>query len=191
MIGVVFLISCNTTRQEEEKLIKYSESLMMFSPFQVTHFPKDLTQLNNWKYSIYYPESTKYNMKAGIIFDCSADSIFFSKTFESLKRRNIPNFAILSDSLFFIGDTLNDYSKNNFGLPVPSFEDMKDEFGLGGIRMNGKEHVYIIESQPGEYLEKDELVQELKLPGTWSHGFSRGMVVDSIEFRLTYWLVLW
>ena len=193
VILLVFIAfsSCSTNRQEKERLLKYNKALLTFSPIHVTHFPKDLTYLSNRKLYVYYPKSTRYNFKAGIILDCMADSTFFRKSFEALNRRTISNYSILSDSLFFVGDTIHDYSKIKNGIPVPSFIDIKDDFGLGGVRMNKSEHVYIFEAQMGEFLEKDELVNNLMLPENWKHGFSRGVVVDSIEYRLIYWLVLW
>jgi hypothetical protein len=116
--------------------------------------------------------------------------LFFQNTIKALNSRNISNYSINDDKLIFIGNTANNYSIIKNGEPIPSFSDIKDQFGLSDIRLNRKEHIYILECKEGDFLEKEDLVEGLMLPNEWRHGFSRGIVIDRLEYRLTYWLVL-
>lgn len=191
ILSFILLSSCSYNRQEKERLVKYNKALMTFSPDQVAHFPKDLTHIKRRSLHVYYPKSTEYNFKAGIILNSWVDSSFFQNTLEPLKLRNIHNYSIVSDSLIFIGDTINNYSNILCGKPIPSFSDIEDQFGLKNVRLNEKEQVYIIEAKQGEFLEEENLVKGLRVPNFWKHGFSRGIVVDSAEHRLIYWLILW
>lgn len=195
ILTCLFLVSsCLNQRQESQDkrwLDEYNKALMTFSPDQIGHFPNDLTQLSIMKLHIYYPEATKYNYKAGLILNALADSIFYESLLKDLELKNIFNCSISNDSLIFIGDTVNDYSNILYGEPVPTFIDIKDRFGISNTRLNNREEVYIIESKQGEFLKIDNLVEGLKLPTNWLHGYSRGIVTDSLEYRLIYWLVIW
>ncbi len=191
IICIFFLFSCNTgINKEEKRLAIYNEALSTFSPDYIRHFPNDLTHLNKRELFVYYPKSTKYNKKAGLILNSWVDSIFFIKTLSALKSSNLPRYSILSDSLIFIGDT-NEYYSIQGGIPLPSFSDIHDQFGLNNIRLNNREKVYIIETKKGEFLEKENLVEDLFLPQKWQHGLSRGIAIDTIEYRIVYWLVMW
>ena len=184
--------TCNTNKKKEKEWLQtYGNSLLEFNPNMIGHFPFDLTPFEKRKLYIYHLGATDYNNKAGIIIDTWSDSLFFYNTMKALNNRNITNYSINDDKLIFIGDTLTDYSNIKNGKPISSFSNIRDQFGLSNIKLNMKEHVYILECEKGEFLEKEDLTTELMLPDEWKHGFSRGIVADSSEFRLTYWLVLW
>jgi len=192
--GIITVSSCLTQRQESQEkkwLDEYNKALMTFAPDQINHFPNNLTQLSNRELHIFYQGSTEYNHKAGLMLSAISDTMFYKSLIDALVLRNISNYSISSDSLIFIGDTLNDYSNIVNGKPVPTFIDIKDQFGLSNARLNNRERIYIIESKQGEFLNETNSVKGLELPDNWSHGYSRGIVADSLEYRLIYWLVIW
>jgi len=191
-ICVFFLCSCNSSNKEEkERLAIYNEALLTFSPNYIGHFPFDLTHYNRRNLYVYHPGSTKYNLKAGLVLDTWADSVYFKETYRVLKNRSFTSCSILNDTLVLIGDSIADYSNIEHGKPLPAFSDIHDKFGLSDNRLTGKEIVYFIETKKGEFLENEELVKGLKLPKEWEHGLSRGITVDTVEYRLVYWLVMW
>lgn len=188
---LIYLSSCVSNIQEKERLGHYNNALLSFSSDQVSHFPHDLSSFTQWGFITFYPGSTKYNNKAGLFFIALADSSFFRKTVKSLESKGFTNFPIYSDSLMLIGDTLKDYSSLTKGYPVPSFIDIKDEFGVSSSRLNDRETIFIIEAKAGNFLEKNDNIKGLKLPEKWGHGYSRGITADFIENKLIYWLVIW
>ena len=191
LICLLTMNSCFSNIQVREKLNEYNNALLTFTPDQVGHFPHDLTHFIEWGYYVFYPKSTGYNNKAGIIFTALTDSSFYNTTVRSLKLKDFASFSINSDSLIFVGDTVFDYSSIPTDYLIPSFLDIKDQYGVSNMRLNKRERVYIIDSKHGKFLEEEDLVNGLDLPSSWEHGYSRGIVVDDIEQRIFYWLVIW
>jgi len=191
LICLLTLNSCFSNIQVREKLNEYNNGLLTFAPDQISHFPHDLTPFIEWGYYVFYPKSTGYNSKAGIIFTALVDSSFYMTTVRSLKLKGFSSFSINSDSLIFVGDTISDYSSITTDYLIPSFLGVKDQYGVSSIRLNKREQIYIIDSKHGKFLEEEDLVTGLDLPPSWMHGYSRGIVVDDLEQRIFYWLVIW
>ncbi len=188
---ILILSSCGSNLREKERLIRYNEVLLTFTPNQVSHFPHDMTQYENWGFYAYYPKSTVYNNKAGLIFTAQVDSASCQKLKRDLEYQNFTMLSMNNDSLIVIGDTINNYSSIRSGYPIPSFIDVKDQFGISDIRLKNRGQIFIIEAVASEFLDEKNLVTGLKLPENWRHGYSRGIVTDEVDYKIIYWLVLW
>lgn len=191
LICMFYINSCVHNAQENKKLERYNNALLSFTPEQISHFPHDLSSFTKWGYNAFYPGSEKYNNKAGLYFIGISDSAFFKKTVMTLIDKEFKSFSITSNDLIFIGDTINTYSSMEDGYPVPSFDDIKDEFGVGRMRLNSRETIFIIDAKQGVFLDNKDHIKGLKLPEKWKHGYSRGITTDSIEMKLIYWLIVW
>lgn len=194
LVGVIITSSClrNGQKDMEEKWLEnYNSALLTFPTSQTNHFPNSLFQFSFRKLHVYYEGSINYNNKAGLILNSYADSSYYYDLKRSLVLNNFPKYDILSENIIFIGDTINDYSNVAAGIAIPSFSGVGNKYGISNTKLNERGEVYIIESKLGEFLDSTNLTRNLKLPTSWEHGYSRGIVLDSIEFNITYWLVIW
>lgn len=186
------LWSCfSDVKREKEWLLFYGHWILEFSQDVTRHFPYDFSNYTSKRLHVFPETATRYHLKAGLILDTRVNDDFFRDIGKSLLHKEILNFSILNDSIFFLGDTLSDYSSNYYKYPLPDFSDVYDEFGLSSKRLSGKEEVFLIEYKSGEFLEPGHLVKGLLLPEAWKHGMSRGIALDSISNRVVYWLVYW
>lgn len=194
LVGVIFISSClrnGQSSQEEKWLENYNRALLTFHPSQTNHFPNSLDKFSYRKLHVYYEGATNYNNKAGLILNSYSDSSYYNELKRNLILNNFPKYDISSENIVFIGDTVNDYSNVTAGIAVPSFKGVGNKYGICNTKLNERGEVYIIESKSGEFLDSLNLVRNLKLPTSWEHGYSRGIVLDSVEFNIVYWLVIW
>ncbi len=188
----ITLWSCSSqVDREKEWLLVYNQWILEFPRDGIRHFPYDFSNYTSKRLEVFPETATRYHLKAALILDTRVNDDFFREIGNSLLHKEIMSFSISNDSIFFVGDTLSDYSSASFKYPLPDFSDVFDEFGLSSKRLSGKEEVFLIEYQSGEFLEPKHLVQGLSLPEAWKHGMSRGIALDSLSNRVVYWLVYW
>ena len=133
-----------------------------------------------------------------VFFLCSCNS----SNKEEKKRLVIYNEALLAFSPNYIGHfpfDLTHYNRRKLYVYHPGSTKYNLKAGLvldtwvdsSYFKETYREIVYFIETKKGEFLENEELVKGLHLPKEWEHGLSRGIAVDTLEYRLVYWLVMW
>jgi|GEM_PF-6409574 len=192
LLFIVFLLSCSSGEiQERRWLENYNESLLGFPPMDWLHFPFDFSYFSNKKIIVYPQEASKVHLMAGLILDTRVNDLFFKDYYNILVNQDFKKTSMLNDSIFIIGDTIEDFSSVRFTYPLPDFSDCYDEFGFSSNKLSGKEEVFIIEYKQGEFIDSEHLVKNLNTPDGWSHGMSRGIAIDSLRKRIVYWLVYW
>ncbi len=51
--------------------------------------------------------------------------------------------------------------------------------------------IYVIDVQPGEFIEKQDLPEGYRLPIYWKHGYSKGIALNHEEVKILYWFQIW
>ena len=58
-------------------------------------------------------------------------------------------------------------------------------------KINNDMVLYIIDSKPGIYINKEYLPKDVCMPNKWRNGYSRGIAIDDTESIAIYWLEIW
>lgn len=75
-------------------------------------------------------------------------------------------------------------------LPVPLFNI--DEFKGNTISGLSEDfEIYVIDAQPGKFMDEEELQDSDCLPKKWKHGFSKGIALSEEQLVIIYWVIVW
>lgn len=82
-------------------------------------------------------------------------------------------------------------SNRDNGIPIPIFilEDFKQVDNP--CNLSNDFIIYVIDAQPGIFLDKEIMNECVCMPDTWKHGFSRGVALNDSENIVIYWLEIW
>jgi hypothetical protein len=76
-------------------------------------------------------------------------------------------------------------------LPVPNFyEDGWEETDKGLTGLVGYD-MYVIDAQPGVFMDSTKLPNGKFTPQGWKHGFSKGVAINEEEGKIIYWADIW
>ena len=209
---IALAASCQNIDIKKQIQVDYKQSIQFFENKLVNHFPAELSD-SCW-YSTTVPKTDTLEM-AGF----GVDKLFM--TYSSSKYKTIAsNFKDLVNTIYSANDSslllIFDYcdvieidgrvyknqepperqalAKHNVtiakSLPVPLFEI--DEYK--GSTMSGLTEdfiLYVLDAEPGKYID-DKYLQECNcLPDNWKHGYSKGVAMSDKKHTIIYWLVVW
>ena len=190
LIVVILFSSCLGENYKYEKhfLKTYVGGKSAISYDLTDHFPNELKAEK--KLTIKYPVGAPSYGMANMIFSHQVDSNEFNKVVEKLKFNNTRSYKPTDSIFIIIGDSL-DYTNMTNGIPIPSFESYEGDFGINSKYLNEKHKIYVLESKSGEFMKKEFLTRNNKLPTKWKNGFSRGIATNKKQRELIYWTCVW
>lgn len=83
----------------------------------------------------------------------------------------------------------NSYRDNSIPIPIFKLEDFKQVDNP--CNLSSDFIIYVIDAQPGIYLDNKILNECVCMPNNWKHGFSRGVALNDKENIVIYWLEIW
>jgi len=188
LIAIALVASCQPS-QDKKTLIDYAESLSIFSPDLVDHFPRNLSNKEINGIYLTTPAGAYAENMSYLFLDYYSDSIEIEGLLQKVMENNIKGYFPNDTSLIIIGDTI-DYSDQLSGVPVPNFNCIERDFGLNAIRLSNDFSLFVLDAQPGEYVKVDYESRE-KLPPKWEKGYSKGIAINKKEKNVIYWLAVW
>jgi hypothetical protein len=190
LIFILTLLSCSNIKNQREKefLKSYAETLNEFNTDLTDHFPNTLNSFR--QFNIAYPAGAHEIGMANLIFSHHVDTTEFNTVIRKLNLNKIEAYKPTDSIFIIIGDSL-DYTKKINGIPIPSFESYERDFGLNSKYLTEFHKIYVLESKPGEFMNKEYLTSSKNLPEKWKNGFSRGIATNEKENELIYWLCVW
>lgn len=80
---------------------------------------------------------------------------------------------------------------NRLSLPIPNFEYLNQSFNIVSYLLPDDFTLYVIDAEPGVFIDTTCLSQGLGLPEYWKNGFSKGIAVSKKREAIVYWLDVW
>jgi len=190
LIFILTLLSCSNIKNQREKefLKSYAEARNEFNTDLTDHFPNTLNSFR--QFNIAYPAGAYGIGMANLIFSHHVDTTEFNTVIRKLNLNKIKAYKPTDSIFIIIGDSL-DYTKKINRIPIPSFESYERDFGLNSKYLTEFHKIYVLESKPGDFMNKEYLTSSKNLPEKWKNGFSRGIATNEKENELIYWLCVW
>lgn len=213
-IIIVLAVACQNVDVSKQIQERYNKSIRFFESDIVDHFPTELTDSSG--YSTTVPKTDTMEM-AGF----GVDGLFLWKTYSLLQYTAIVSkFANLSNTTYSANDSslllvfsysdvieivgeiyrdqespeLQALAKHNVNkansLPVPLFEI--DEYKASTMSgLTGDFKLFVLDAQPGKYID-DKYLQECEcIPEQWKHGYSKGVAFSDEKQVVIYWVIVW
>lgn len=212
LVVMVLTAGCQNIDVKKQIQDRYKQSVQFFESDLVSHFPVEFPD-SCW-YVTTVPKTDTLEM-AGF----GVDKLFMTYSLSQYKAiasdfRALPNtiYSANDSSLLLIfdycdvveieGSTYKNQepperqalAKHNVttanSLPVPLFEI--DEYKgntMSGLTEDFK--IYVLDAQPGKYID-DKYLQECEcLPEKWKHGYSKGVALSDEKQVVIYWVIVW
>ena len=76
---------------------------------------------------------------------------------------------------------------------VPEYLDETNPFNKWspGLDISSSAEILVQSCSPGRYLPDEYLLDNDFLPEGYSHGYSKGMIIDKSQKLITHWLIVW
>jgi len=190
IVLLTLLSACIDPRVQSNRdfLENYTSGLAAFPSDLTDHFPGEIKTKK--QLYIHYPSVNQEVGMSNMFFSHIVDTIYFNNVRGKLELNNIKPYKP-NDSIFIVvGDTI-DYSEKQNGIPIPNFYSYQRDFGLNDKYLPEHHMLYVLEYNPGKFLEEKYLTQGNNLPKKWRNGYSRGIAINEVEKELIYWLCVW
>lgn len=192
----------------------YKKHLNFFDSTLVIHFPQTLLSDTNPFYTNF--DVKNLNIKASrLYYFClkkhveSSDSIILNNHgFWEYHDVTDTNFIILTDYSVFTqyNDTI--YYGNRSGdeiykncirnkrviemkKPILDFSFITGGNNQTPSGLDSTYKIFVIDAQPGIYIDTSHLYVNDFLPPKWRHGFSKGIAISATNIQIIYWLTVW
>ena len=195
---IVLFVSCN------EKYNRIKESNNDYNEFK-SKIPSKL--LNNFRKTIIgnntiidvtYPEALKYNVSYCGVFITTK---LTDSSFDSEYKKNINNdsfVGLVNDSQIVKIDVKIDsnyFSRYKNLLSQKYVYFIPNYFGkyspLNEDSLSNDVETLIIDSEKGEFLQKEYLKNNNFLPKEYEHGCTKGIIFDKKKLEMIYWMIIW
>lgn len=214
LVVMVLTAACQNVDIRKKMQKDYKQNIQFFKNDLVSHFPTELP--DSCSFGATVPK--KDNLK---MFGFGVDGMLLWKTYSSPQYKAIVSkFTNLSNTTYESNDSSlllvfsycdvieiegstyknqesperQALAKHNVStatsLSVPLFEI--DEYKgntMSGLTEDFK--IYVLDAQPGKYIDDKHLQECECLPEKWKHGYSKGIALSDKRQTIIYWIIVW
>lgn len=142
---------------------------------------------------ISYPRGLKYQGYSGIQLLCEYDSLNFNKMKDLLSKNTIRQLSFSDTIDYHMIDSKNKYNHNNLEEKLP-FPELDENFSKFKEKID-LEHsmIHFVSYKQGIYIKPEVIAADHGLEKylqTGVHGYSNGAVIDSLNRRIIYWIMI-
>lgn len=140
-----------------------------------------------------YPGALKNEEHSGIQLLCEYDSLNFNKMKNLVRKKTIRQLSFSDTSDYHMIDWKNKYNHINTDekLPFPELDEDISKF-KEKIDLNHST-IYFVSYGEGIYIKPEVIAEDHRLERylqTGVHGYSNGAVIDSLNQRILYWIMI-
>ena len=186
---------------------KYQTNKSFFKPEFISHFPKDLFNIDNIGNTVIgeepgldcvtFIQGVKYSNS---IFD-SISNILIQNSIESYSSEDsiflVYNQFVNGENVGFKrSNTSSEMLKLQMAsdaglLPIPNFWNYyKQDFDIA-YNLPGDFVVYVNEAMTGKFWDDIYLMNKDLMPDKWQHGYSKGSAISKKRLEIIYWFIIW
>lgn len=210
MTLVVVLTSCQGKKKSPEQLIvdyannKYIEIKSFFPKNLTQHFP-NVRSINNITFVETISPLLGTSLEFIVVDSIQLDSLIVLQS--KLENQSLGRYSSSDSCLLVVNRYItseNNYSPDTLNnkllierpcyeslLPVPNFWQFKFTNNETECRLPVGYSLYVIEAEPGKFVEEKLLTNGWFMPEKWKHGYSRGIALNMESKILIYWLDIW
>lgn len=211
---MVLTVACQNVDIRKKMQKDYKQSVQFFEKDLVSHFPVELP--DSCSFGATVPQKNTLKM-----FGFGVDGMLLWKTYSlsqykatASQLKDLPNSTYsandsslllvfsYSDEIEIVGEIYRDQESPErqalathnvskaSSLPVPLFEiDQYKGNTMSGLTEDFK--LFVLDAQPGKYID-DKYLQECEcIPKQWKHGYSKGVAFSDEKQVVIYWVIVW
>lgn len=140
-----------------------------------------------------YPRGLKYNGYSGIQLLCEYDSLNFNKMKNLVRKKTIRQLSFSDTSDYHMIDWKNKYNYSDLDRKLP-FTELDENFSKFKEKIDlNHSTIYFVSYGEGIYIKPEVIAEDHRLERylqTGVHGYSNGAVIDSLNQRILYWIMI-
>lgn len=186
--------------EKDENFIRIKDSFQNYISF----FPKEgeaKCTINTWSLNpgrefniksvfeydveLFYQVQSRFKESSIAEYKSNQECLLVLNRFSTHKNYGYPKESEINKNLIDL-DCYNDL------FPIPNFSNFSAyQTEMTSSKLHEDFIIYVLEAQPGEFLEKNDLTNNKFMPEKWNHGFSKGVALNEEEKLIIYWTIIW
>lgn len=142
---------------------------------------------------IIYPGALKNEEHSGIQLLCEYDSLNFNKMKNLVRKKTIRQLSFSDTSDYHMIDWKNKYNYSDLDRKLP-FPELDENFSKFKEKIDlNHSTIYFVSYGEGIYIKPEVIAEDHRLERylqTGVHGYSNGAVIDSLNQRILYWIMI-